>query len=102
MTTEEKLEKIREYLNDQFREHTVGEAYLDGNIRYCFEIEQIKNLVQSRRLTIPQEAVDDLYPAEIIALLKLPRAEQLWKERISLHLRYGPVNGLDFTEPAAR
>ena len=101
MTIEEKLEVIRKYLSDRFPNHTVKVATLDDRFRYRFRIELNEDLAQSRQLTIPQEAVDDLFPADIIALLEHPDTEKLWKKirGFTLHLVYDPVDGISLPAP---
>ncbi len=96
MTIEEKLEVIRKYLSDRFPNHTVEVATLDVRFRYRFRIELSEDLAQSRQLTIPQEAVDDLFSADIIALLEQPATEKLWKQirGMTLHLVYDVLTGI--------
>ena len=104
MTIEEKLEVIRKYLSDRFPNHTVKVATLDESFRYRFRIELSEDLAQSRQLTIPQEAVDDLFPADIIALLEQPNTETVWKKNrgLTLHLVYEPALGIDLPGRVAR
>jgi len=99
MTIEQKLEEIREYLSDRFPNHNV-EIASDDPLRYRFKIERSEDLAKSQSLTIPQDAVDDLDSAEIIALLKQPITEELWTNipGFALHLVYEPVDGINLPE----
>ena len=93
----QQLETIGRYLAGHFPASNVKCGSVDDRLRYWFHIDYPQDLLRSRRLTIPEEAVDDLYPAEIIALLAHPNTERLWSTlgTSPLHLRYDVVTGID-------
>jgi hypothetical protein len=94
----QKLETIGRYLAGRFPASSVKCGSVDDRLRYWFHIDYPQDpLRRSRRLTIPEEAVDDLDPADIIALLEHPNTERLWSTlgTSPLHLRYDVVTGIE-------
>ncbi len=92
----DKLEEIKRYLEGRFSGYAVTVVAPDTSRRRSFLIVHPADLSRSRQLGIPMDAVDDLDPAEIIALLEHPDTEPPW---VALGVRlfglvYDPLSGL--------
>ncbi len=93
-----KVEDIREYLAGRFPlpDFEVTAAPLDEHLRYWFFIEHINDAALCRRLIVPLDAIDDLAPADVTALLIRSDVETRWEELGDqpLELQYDALRGL--------
>ena len=74
---EQKIEDLRQCLAERFAGFGVEPAVVDDGLECRFELDFLQETSKSRQLSILQNAVDDLSPASITALLNHPDAEKL-------------------------
>ena len=96
MTLAEKLEDLRQYLAGRFPSPDFSIEVPDLYLEYGFNITCPADLGKSRRLRIPETALEDLDTGEITALLDHPNTEKRWLEYRDrpFRLNYDVVVGL--------